>query len=134
MRNLYALGTAHRRRAEAAALITQRRNGLDDAGLESSRSRWVDILAAIRRIVATYNDGAGREVLVVTGSDGSSSATIESEGCRISALVVTLDEGEIRVECRGTAPHHDGIKRWIAMTRTDNEMAAYALQEWMERL
>jgi hypothetical protein len=135
MNDWYSLGTAHRRRDEAAASIAQRRRELDDARFKTSLIRWRGVLAAIQTTVAAYNDGLGRELLIVTETDGPhSSATIESAGGILPALVVTLDEGEIRVDRHASAPDHGEITRWVAMTRSDPDTAAYVLQEWMERL
>jgi hypothetical protein len=135
MKDWYSVGTAHRRRDAAAASIAQRQNELDEARLRTSLSRWRGIIAAIRTTVAAYNDGIGRERLVVTETDRPHfSATVASHGGTISSLVVTLDEMEIRVECRATASDRGGSTRWVAMTRSDDETAAYVLQDWIERL
>lgn len=135
MKKSHSLGTAHRRRDAVAASIAQRRAQLDDARLRAALGRWRGIVVAIQASVAAYNDGIGRERLVVIEADGPHpSATIESTRGIIPALVVTLDEAEIRVDCHAPAPDHGPITRWVAMTRSDDDTAAYVLQEWMERL
>jgi hypothetical protein len=135
MKDWHALGSAHRRRDEAAASIAQRRGEIDAARLTTSVVRWPGIVAAIKTTLAAYNHGMGRELLVVTETDRPHpSATIESSGGTMSALVATLDEAEIRVDYRATAPDHGGSTRWVAITRSDDDTAAYVLQEWMERL
>ena len=135
MNDSHSLGCAHRRRDTAAASIAQGRAELEDGRSRSARGRWRGIVAAIRTSVAAYNDGIGRERLVVSETDGPHpSATIESTRGIIPALVVTLDEAEIRVDCHAPAPDHGPITRWVAMTRSDDDTAAYVLQEWMERL
>jgi hypothetical protein len=135
MKDWHALGTAHRRRDEAAASVAHRRGEIDAARLTTSLVRWPAVVVAIKTTLAAYNNGMGRELLVVTETDQPHpSATIESTGGIMSALVVTLDEAEIRVDCRAAAPDHGGATRWVAMTRSDDDTAAYVLQEWMERL
>jgi hypothetical protein len=130
-----SLGTSHRRRDAAAASVAQRRGEFDDARFRSALGRWSGIVAAIHRTVAAYNDGIGRERLVVTEiARPHASAIIDATGGILPALVVTLDEGEIRVDCRAAAPDHGRIRRWVALTRSDSDTAAYVLQEWMERL
>ena len=135
MKDSHSLGTAHRRRDAAAASIAQGRAELDDARLKSALDRWRGIVGAIQASVSAYNDGIGRERLVVRETAGPPpTATIEATDGVIPALVVTLDGAEIRVDCRALAPGHGAITRWVAMTRSDDDTAAYVLQEWMERL
>jgi hypothetical protein len=62
------------------------------------------------------------------------SVMIEASGSTIPALVVTLDGAELNVASRSTDPSTGGIKRWVDLSRTDDETAAYVLQEWMDRL
>lgn len=135
MTDWYSLGIAHRRREEAAASIAEQRRKLDNARARTSLVRWRGVLTAIHTNVAAYNDGLGRERLVVTVTDRPHpTATIEAAAGTIPVLVVTLDEGEIRVDRRATAPDHGETTRWVAMTRSDADTAAYVLQEWLERL
>lgn len=135
MKDSYSLGTAHRRRDAAAASIAQRQGELDDGRLKNSLIRWPAIVAALRTHVAAYNTGIGHERLVVTETDRPNrTATIASTGGVIPALLVTLDDAELRVECPHTAPRDCPTTRWVAMTRTDNDTAAYVLQDWMGRL
>jgi hypothetical protein len=135
MNNCHSLGTAHRLRDTAATSIAQRQRELDDARSKASLTRWPGIVAALRSHVAAYNTGIGHERLVVTETARPDrAATIESTGAVISALVVTLDDAELRVDFPDTAPRDGRITRWVALTRTDNDTAAYVLQDWMERL
>jgi hypothetical protein len=135
VKDWHALGTAHRRRDDAASSIAHRRGEIDDARFRTALARWPAIVAAIKTTLAAYNRGMGRELLAVTEADRPHpSATIESSGGIVSALVITLDGAEIRVDCRATAPDHGGMTRWVALTRSDDDTAAYVLQDWMERL
>jgi hypothetical protein len=134
MSDCHSLGTAHRLRDAAAASIAQRQRELDDARSKLSLMRWPGIVAALRTHIAAYNTGIGHERLVLTETERPNRvATIESTGAGIPALVVALDDAELRVDCPDTAPRDRRITRWVPMMRTDNDTAAYVLQDWMER-
>jgi hypothetical protein len=136
MKDWRSLGAAHRRRDEAAESITQAGVDRDIGGSMSSLGRWPAIVTAIRAQVAAYNDGAGRERLVVIEATDRQhpSVTVESSGPMSPALIVTLDEAEIRVDSRSAEPHAGGTKRWVDLTRSADDTAAYVLEDWMERL
>jgi hypothetical protein len=136
MKDWRSLGSAHRRRDEAVASIARGQGERDTARSTGSLARWPGIVSAIRSMVAAYNDGAGHEVLVVTEtSDGQHpTATIASTASTIPSLRVALDEAEIRVDTQSVTSDSGGIKRWVDLTRSDEDTAAYVLQEWMERL
>jgi len=136
MKDWRSLGTAHRRRDEAAEGIAQGRADFEGTASATALARWSGIVPAIRAVVAAYNEGAGRERLVVTETaDGAPPAvTIEAPGSGIPALVVRLDGAELNVGSQSTDAHTGGMKRWVDLTRTDDETAAYVLQEWIERL
>jgi hypothetical protein len=131
-----SLGATHRRRDEAAASIAREQDERDSASRLTSLARWPAIVAAIKAMVAAYNEGAGRELLVVaeTPDQQQPSVTIESTRQTSTALVATLDAGEIRVDRRSTSPDAGGIRRWVDLTRSDDDTARYVLQEWMEQL
>jgi hypothetical protein len=135
MKDWRSLGALHRRRDEAAGSIAQAQGAVDDARTTTSLARWPGIVQAIRRVVAAYNEGAGRDVLVVTEAiDGQPPAvTIEASAGTPPALVLTLDGAEVNVGS-GLADSSTGAKRWVDLTRTDDETAAYVLEEWLERL
>jgi hypothetical protein len=133
MKDWGALGTAHRRRDEVAASIASGRREHDAAQSASSLARWPRIVDAIRTAVAAYNEGNGQARLVVTemADRQHPSVTIESSGNTIPPLVVTLAVAELKV---GSASNDSGPGRWVDLARTDDDTAAYILQEWMERL
>ena len=101
----------------------------------ASLARWPGIVAALQTLAAAYNAGVGRALVVVAETDDrrQRALTIEAQGQTKVRLMVTLDDGELRVEsvetgAAGRAP------RWVDLGRSDNGTAAYVLQEWMERL
>ena len=100
--------------------------------------RWPGILAAIRSLVAAYNDGAGAELLTASAqSDGDDPAvTITSRGFGPS-ITIGVDEDALLVhtnlEPRAPASLH-AIARRIDCSRSDTGTAAYALQDWMDQL
>jgi hypothetical protein len=135
MNDCHSLGTAHRLRDAAATIIAQRQRELDDARSKTSLMRWPGVVAALRTHVAAYNAGIGYERLVVTETHRPTlAATVESTGTITPALVVTLDDAELRVDCPDAVPRHCRTTRWVAMARTDSDTAAYVLQDWMQRL
>ena len=131
-----SLGTAHRRRNDAVLAIAQGQDERDNARSMTSLVRWPGIVRAIRAIAAAYNEGVGRQLLVVTETTDPQhpSAVLESTDAMIPALLVTLDDSELRVDTRPPHPDGGGVKRWVDLTRTDDDTAAYVVQAWMERL
>lgn len=100
--------------------------------------RWPAILAAIRSLIAAYNDGAGAEVLTASEQSGSDApaVTITSRGCGRS-ITIGVDEDALLVrtnpEPHAAASLHP-IARRIDCSRSDTGTAAYALQHWMDQL
>jgi hypothetical protein len=135
MKDWRSLGATHRRRDHAAASITQGRVERESGRSVTSLARWPAIVSAIRAVVASYNEGVGGDRLAVTETNDRRhpSVMIESTAGTIPVLVLTLDEAEIRVD-NGSTSHPGEIKRWVDLTRSDEDTAAYVLQEWLERL
>jgi hypothetical protein len=132
---LQSLGARHRLRDEAAAAVAREQFARDTSLRTASLARWPGIVAALQTLAAAYNAGVGRALVVVAETDDrrQRALTIEAQGQTKVRLMVTLDDGELRVEsvetgAAGRAP------RWVDLGRTDNGTAAYVLQEWMERL
>jgi hypothetical protein len=93
------------------------------------------ILAAIRALTAEYNRGFGADaVFVVEGSDLEYPAvTLHSVVSEHATLGITVDGPELLVRTRGAAGSSEN-PRWVALNRTDEDTAAYLVQDWMERL
>ena len=133
--SLQSLGARHRVRDEAAAAVAREQFARDTSLRTASLARWPGIVAALQTLAAAYNAGVGRALVVVAETDDrrQRALTIEAQGQTKVRLMVTLDDGELRVEsvetgAAGRAP------RWVDLGRSDNGTAAYVLQEWMERL
>jgi hypothetical protein len=100
------------------------------------QQRWPGILAAIRGLLAVYNDAAGAELLTASEqSDGEDPAvTISSQG---SAITIAVDGDALLVHTHSgsrTAATLHGIARRIDCSRSDTGTAAYLLQGWMDNL
>ena len=129
------IGEKHQRRDEAASL---RAKAIIDGEHERSaacRVRWPMILAAIRALTEEYNTGFGLDVVVVVeGSDlEHPSVTLESAVSEHSTLGITVDGAELCVRSKGAVDSSESM-RWVALDRTNEDIAAYLVQDWMERL
>ena len=148
-RNLAVADRHHEDRARAMG----RRRGEHDARVHSGAvtcaqaeharramclQRWPGILAAIRSLIAAYNDGAGAELLIASEhSDNDARAvTITSRGST-RTITIGVDEDALLVhtnlEPHAAASLH-AIARRIDCSRSDTGSAAYALQNWMDQL
>jgi hypothetical protein len=131
-----------RRRREnddrAGALAEAQRNAEKD-GTALCLQRWPGILAAVRGLLAAYNDGAGGELLTASEQpDGDGPAvTIASRGSAHGTITIAVDGDALLVRTNlashsGAALH--GIARRIDCSRSDTGTAAYLLQDWMDQL
>ena len=129
------IGEKHQRRDEAACL---RAKAIIDGEHERSaacRVRWPMILAAIRALTEEYNTGFGLDVVVVVeGSDlEHPSVTLESVVSEHSTLGIAVDGSELLVRTRVAVDSGEST-RWVALDRSNEDIAAYLVQDWMERL
>ena len=101
--------------------------------------RWPGILAAIRGLLAAYNDGAGAELLTASEQfDGQDPVvTIASRGGVRGTITIAVDGDALLVrtnlESHAAASLH-AIARRIDCSRSDTGTAAYLLQDWMDQL
>jgi len=101
--------------------------------------RWPGILAAIRGLLAAYNDGAGAELLTASEqSDGGAPAvTIASRGSARATITIAVDGDAFLVHTNpgshAAAALH-AIARRIDCSRSDAGTAAYLLQDWIDQL
>jgi len=97
------------------------------------------LVAAIRHLLAVYNDAAGAELLTASEqSDGENPAvTIASHGSAHGTLTIAVDGDALLVHAHSgsrTAAAQHGIARRIDCSRSDAGTAAYLLQGWMDNL
>jgi hypothetical protein len=121
-------------RDRAASLQTQALVDLEYEQHGACRERWPTIVAAMRTLVESYNEGAGLSVLTLVEDSGNTSVTLESSRNGHLSLVMMLDGADVSVRTR----HADGElthdTRWVSLNRTDANAAEYLLRNWMEQL
>jgi hypothetical protein len=129
------IGEKHRRRDRAASLAAQAVVDGEHERRTACRLRWPMILMAIRALTEEYNAGFGLEaVVVVEGSDlEHPSVTLESVVSKHSTLGITVDGSELLVRTLGAVDPSEST-RWVALHDTDEDTAAYLVQDWMQRL
>jgi hypothetical protein len=129
------IGEKHRRRNWAASRGAQAIVDGEHERRIACRLRWPMILVAIRALTEEYNTGFGLDaVVVVEGSDlEHPRVTLESVVSEHSTLEITVDGSELLVRTRGAVVSSESM-RWVALTRTDEDTAAYLVQDWMQRL
>ena len=129
------IGEKHRRRDRAASLAAQAIVDGEHERRTACRLRWPMILTAIRALTEEYNAGFGLEaVVVVEGSDlEHPGVTLESVVSEHSSLGITVDGSELLVRTRGAVDSSESTL-WVALNRTDEDTAAYLVQDWMQRL
>jgi len=127
-------GENHGRRDRAASLQAQTLVDLEHEQHTACVERWPAIVAAMRTLVASYNEGAGPGTLTLVEDSATHGVTLESTNNGRSALVMALDGSDISVRTRNG--HADPVNgtRWVSLNRTDEDAAAYLLRNWMEQL
>jgi hypothetical protein len=128
------MGENHGRRDRAASLQTQTLVELEHERHTACLQRWPAIVAAMKTLVASYNEGACSGALALAEDSAKQSVTLESTNNGRSALVMTLDGADVSVRTRNG--HADPVNgtRWVSLNRTDEDAAAYLLRNWMEQL
>jgi len=99
--------------------------------------RWPAIVAAMRSLVASYNDGAGLEAVTLvedTVNRENASVTVASLTNGRRALVIALDGSDVNVRTRSGPNDSLSGTQWVSLDRTDENAAAYLLRDWLERL
>jgi hypothetical protein len=96
--------------------------------------RWPTIVAAMRTLVATYNDGAGLAVLTLVEDSERQGVTLESARSGRGSLVMTLDGADVCVRTRHSGTDASNGVRWVSLNRSDEDAAEYLLRNWMEHL
>jgi hypothetical protein len=126
------MGENHGRRDRAASLEAQTLVDLEHERHTACVQRWPAIVAAMRTLVASYNEGAGPGTLTLAEDSANHGVTLESTNGR-SALVMMLDGAEVSVGTRHGTDAVNGT-HWVSLNRTDDDAATYLLRNWMEQL
>jgi hypothetical protein len=131
------LGASHRRRDDSARGEASALRDRDAERQQALRRRWPAIAAAIRALVTSYNDGAGIEVLTVVDYTHSDRRDLILEVIARGGQRLTMEVAGAELWVRpneGTAGAPDGGRRWLTLSLTDEDAAAYALQHWLTQL
>jgi hypothetical protein len=128
------MGEKRSRRDQAAAVATHTLADLENERNTDSVQRWPVIVAAMRKLIAGYNEGAGHDVLSLVEDPVNPCVTVESVRRGQSSLVMALDGADVSVRARpGPNETANGV-RWVRLSRTNEETAEYLLRNWMEQL
>ena len=129
------IGEKHRRREQSASHVAQAVVDSEHERRTACRLRWPMILMAIRGMTDEYNAGFGLDaVVVIDGSDPEHpSITLESLVSEHPVLGIMVDGAELCVRT-GSAVDSTERTHWVALNRSDDDTAAYLVQDWMQRL
>jgi len=128
------LGEKHGRRDRALAVDARARVDAERQGRAACIERWPAIVAAMRSLVDSYNEGAGLDTVTVVEDLAMPGATIETASDGGRAVVVALDGSELTVRTRRGPDDPLSGPYWVSLNRTDENAAAYLLRDWLERL
>ena len=118
----------------ADALKTQTLADQDNERHAECLQRWPTIVAAMRDLIATYNEGARLSVLTLVEHSETPGVTLESARSGHGVLVMTLDGADVCVRTGDTGADAANGVRWVSLNRTNEEAAEYLLRNWMEHL
>lgn len=127
------IGENHGRRDRAVSLQVQTLVDQEHERHTACLQRWPAIVAQIRTLVASYNEGAGPGTLTLTEDPATHGVTLESNNGR-STLVMTLEGADVSVRTRNGHTDPVNSTHWVSLDRTDEDAAAYVLRNWMEQL
>ena len=128
------MGENHGQRDRAASLQAQTLVDLEHERHTACLQRWPSIVAAMRTLVESYNEGAGPGTLTLAEDSTKHGVTVESTNNGRNALVMTLDGADVSVRTRNGHDEPVNGTRWVSLNRTDEDAAAYLLRNWMEQL
>jgi hypothetical protein len=128
------IGEQHGTRDRAVALVAQALGDREHQKEAACLQRWPAIVTAMRTLVTSYNDGAGREAVTLVEDAANPGVTLESATNGRRARIIALDGSEVSVRTRNG--HGDALSdlHWVSLNRTDENAAAYLLRDWFERL
>ena len=127
------LGEKHGLIDRAASLETQTLVDQENERAAECLQRWPMIDAAMRTLVATYNDGAALAVLTLVEDAETPGVTLESARSGRGSLVMTLDGADVCVRTRHSGSDASNGVRWVSLNRTNENAAEYLLKNWMEQ-
>ena len=131
------IGEKHGHRDRAAALQMQSAMDVERQRHVVCLERWPAIVAAMKSLVASYNEGTGLEAVTLvddTVDRENASVTIASVTNGRRALVIALDGSDVTVRTRSGPNDSLSGMQWVSLDRTDENAAAYLLRDWLERL
>jgi hypothetical protein len=129
-----AMGEKRGLRDRAASLQTQTIVDREYEQHAACRERWPNVVAAMRSLVASYNEGASLAVLTLVEDPVNSVVTLESARHGQHALVMALDGADVSVRTRRADGDLTNDTRWVSLDRSDDAAAEYLLRNWMEQL
>jgi hypothetical protein len=127
------LGGEHGQRDRAAAREVLAHSDAEHVRHLECVERWPSIVAAMKSLVANYNEGAGVEAIMLVDGIADHRVTFESSTNGHGSLVVELDGADAIVRERGGPDQALSGTKWVSLSRTDDDAAAYLLRDWMER-
>jgi hypothetical protein len=131
------LGRQHAAQERAARETSHaaRQAAMDDAS--TALARWPRIVDAMTRLVADYNEGAGREAINIADDRSASSGPtviLRAGGDDAPRLSVTLEEAALYARRPGSDNPSAETEYRLGADRSDHAIAAYVLQHWMTQL
>jgi hypothetical protein len=131
------LGANHRRRDEIARQAARTIQDSDTRRQLACRTRWPEIVAAMRALITAYNQGTRLESLVLvdgpSGDAGELSVRVTAQSGQ--TLTMALDGDDLWVRpMRDDSGTLTQSERWIGLGRTNEATAEYVLQHWLTQL
>ena len=127
------IGEKHGERDRAVSLQEQSRIDFAYERQAACLQRWPAVVAAVKVLVACYNEGTGLDTLTAIEDAVSPTITLVSLATGRGSLTMTLEGAEVSVHTRdGQAVI--GSTRWVHLDRTDEQTAEYLVRNWMEQL
>lgn len=126
-------GVRERRAVEAATAASNR----DAEATKLWLGRWTNIVAAMTKLITTYNVSFDRNVLDIAEDRSDPDrpvATIQASGEGSPSLIAALEGTLICVRSRDGDGLSCNTERRLMSDRDDEQTAAYVLQPWLERL
>jgi hypothetical protein len=130
------LGERHGAQERVARQTAQAAHDQQMSEANAAQTRWPRIVEAITRLVAAYNEGAGREVITVSddrAAAGGGSMVLRG-GNDAATLSVTLEASALYARRPGSSTPSSEIQYRLSADRGDEATAAYVLQHWMAQL
>jgi hypothetical protein len=127
-------GERHGRRDRAVALEAQAALDLERQRHAACLQRWPALVAALRTLLGSYNDGAGVEAVTLVEDPMNPGVTVASVTNGRRSLVIALDGSDVTVRARNGPNDSLSGTHWVSLNRTDEDAAAYLLRDWLERL